>query len=430
MQHPNKEKLENYAARRLSADEMTLVILHLENCADCFEIIKTFPQSTEDQSLALFYEIEKDFFHLDYDEHLRPFIDKEADGATREIVESHTQSCSDCAFELRELREFAESLRLREIEENPNPSPEFLRGFGERLRGLFRRRSFQIAFSFSVVLLFGLAAFVWLSNKNPAQKASQPGDNPREGQSLPFQPNSNENDQTVAGSENKNVSNGFPGNQNSTDLTKSQIPENRRDSPGTGDRSAELNSLPETARGTVQSAVQSEKITFPAFLSVIGGNLKLRGETNGKPIFMFPSGEAIRQVSPRFYWQSFAKPDEKYIVEIFDEQNNSVETSPSLKAANWTPKTALLRGRIYKWEVRAERTDGSPKTFAGKFMILDQKAIDDLSNISTTSSFARGILLASKGLLNEAEKEFRQAVKEDDRAALAKKFLRQIEKQR
>jgi hypothetical protein len=420
MEHPGKEKLENYAARRLSADEMTATILHLEDCADCFAAVQKLSPNAENQSVAL--SAESEVFHLDYDEHLRPFVDHEADAATREIVESHTQNCSSCAFELRELREFAESLRLCEIEKALQHSPSVWTKMSEWFHHKSQRLTFQIAFLFSVILLFGIVAFLWLKAENPAQKIAQTNDKSSENKIVQATPDTT--NKTVAESANQNITNSFPVNQNS------KMPENRKDKLIVEDKSAELNNLPETLRGTVQTAVKSGKITFPAFLSVIRGTLNLRGETDEKTIALVPNGEAIRQISPRFNWQTFAATGEKYIVEIFDGENNSVEISPALSVTNWTPKNALRRGQIYKWEVRAEKTDGSPKMFAGKFKVLEQKRVDDLASISTKSSFVRGVVFASNGLLSEAKKEFQQAVKENDHADLAQKFLWQIERQK
>ena len=428
MQHPNKEKLENYAVQRLSAGEMTAMILHLENCADCFAAVQKLSPIAENQGVALFTESE--VFHLDYDEHLRPFVDNEADAVTREIVESHTQNCAGCALQLRELREFAESLRLRKIEKTLHHSPSVW----AKISGWFHQKShrltFQIAFLSALVCLLGIIAFVWLKDGNPAQKALQLNNKQSENETVQTQINSNETDKTVVVSVNQNVANTSALNQSSADLTKVQTPENRKDQTIVKDEFAGLYSLPETLRGTVQTAVKSEKISFPAFLSVIGGKINPRGETNNKPISIYPNGEAIRQVSPRFNWQNFASSDEKYVVEIFDEQNNSIEISPALSATNWTPKTVLRRGKIYKWEVRTGKTDNSPKMFAGKFKVLEQKNIDDLAGISTKSAFVRGVVFASKGLLSESAKEFQQAVKTNDHADLAKKFRRQIEQKK
>ncbi len=420
MKHPGKEKLENYAARRLAAEEMTAMILHLENCADCFAAVQKLSPIAENQGVALFAESE--VFHLDYDEHLRPFVDHEADAATREIVESHTQICAGCAFELRELREFAESLRLREIEKTLQHSPSIWATISGWFHQKSHRLTFQIAFLFSLILLLGVVAFVWLRDEKPMQKIAQTNGESSENKIV--QANPDTTDKIVAESVNQNITNNFPVNRNS------KMPENRKEIEIVENKSAELNSLPETLRGTVQTAVKSEKLAFPAFLSVIGGKINLRGETDNKPIALDPNGEAIRQVSPRFHWQNFASSNEKYVVEIFDKQNNSIEISPSLSATNWTPKTVLQRGRIYKWEVRTEKTDNSPKLFAGKFKVLEQKNIDVLARISTKSGFMRGVVFATNGLLSDAKKEFWKAVKENDHADLAQKFLRQIKRQR
>jgi hypothetical protein len=153
----------------------------------------------------------------------------------------------------------------------------------------------------------------------------------------------------------------------------------------------------------------------------------LRGNADKNSLQIYPKGEAVREVSPQFRWNNFAASDEKYVVEIFDEKNDSVEISLPFYATNWKPKTVLQRGKIYVWEVRTLNTNAQiSKSFAGKFKVLGQAELETLNKISSKSALVRGIIFASVGLLSDAETELKRAIKNSENSELANKLLLQI----
>ncbi|HET9713621.1 MAG TPA: zf-HC2 domain-containing protein, partial [Pyrinomonadaceae bacterium] len=52
------------------------------------------------------FESDEGPFHLDYEQHLEPYVDGKANEIDREIVDSHIALCSRCADELRDLFAF------------------------------------------------------------------------------------------------------------------------------------------------------------------------------------------------------------------------------------------------------------------------------------------------------------------------------------
>ena len=422
MEHPDKGKLEKYAARQIPAAEMTTMILHLENCAECFDALQRITFSVENESVALFSEIETETFHLDYDEHLQPFVDNEADVATREIVEGHTQICANCAFQLRELREFSESLRLREIERKSAASV-----FG-KLNALIQNLSHNLTFKIAFPLLFmiaGIVAIVWFWGNKEQQTfektevADQKVSENRNGQT---QTNSNENNQLTAKSVNQNRN---PKTENANDSAKIETNKINENVLSEKDIFAEVDSLPNDLRSAVRKTLQNKKLAFPVFLAAIRENINLRGNSNKVSIQIYPKGEAVRESAPHFRWNHFAAPDEKYVVEIFDENNDSVEISPAIYAKDWKPKTVLRRGKTYVWEVRTEKSNA-----AGKFRILESAEIAEINRNSSKSSLIRGIVFASGGLLTEAENEFNQAIKNRENVELARELIIQLRNQK
>ncbi len=425
MEHPSKEKLKKYAARELSAVEMTGIILHLENCAECFDAVQAFSGSEETDSVLLFSEAESEVFHLDYDEHLQPFVDNEADSATREIVESHTQICANCAFELRELREFSESLRFREMEKKS--STNFFSKINEFLHHISHNLTSKTVLPL-IFIFIGLIAIIWFaanSSRNNIENTSIANEEKNENPAAQTQTIPNENNQTIAESFNQNIENRNSNVINPIDLTKNKLSEKSANNSSEKEISAEINNLPKSLRIAVQKTLQTKKITFPAFLSVIRQDLKFRGGSNKISTSIYPKNEAIREVSPQFRWQNFAANNEKYIVEIIDENGNSVETSQELTKTLWKPKTVLQRGKVYSWEVRTVNLTES-KSFSGKFKVSEQFSDKSLPK----SPLVRGIVFASQGLLTEAEREFRIAIKNGENIDLARKLLLQIRTQK
>ncbi len=425
MEHPSKENLEKYASRQLSAGEMTLIILHLEDCPECFDTIHRLSFSAENESAALFSETETETFHLDYDEHLRPFVDLEADAATREIVESHTQTCSTCAFELRELREFSESLRLREIERQPKVVPGFFAKINEIFHNLSHNLTLKTVLPILLICIV-VGAIIWFSidlTENNGKQANIEEIQKSEVQTGQIQINPVENLPQITEQVNQNVANRQLPNEK-PQPEKIQAPEDNI--------LAEIKTLPDDLRVSAQKALQTKKLVFPGFLAAIREDINLRGNAPESSNSIYPKGEAVRDAAPKFRWTRFAEEGEKYVVEIFDEKDNSIAVSPALSEANWKPKIALPRGKTYSWEVRAEKANAQRSTsFAGKFRVLEGAEIAKLNNtLSKKSPLLRGIVFASRGLLTEAEIEFNQAIKTRENPEPARTLLLQIKNQR
>ncbi|MBK7704598.1 MAG: hypothetical protein IPJ30_02180 [Acidobacteria bacterium] len=385
--HPSPDTLIAYAERRLSSGEMTNVILHLAECAECLESVR--PAFATARTVALFDAAGGDAFHLDFDEHLRPFVDSEADAVTRELVESHILDCPACAFELRELREFSESLRLREFETAAHPT------IWAKIGAMFNARSMRFAAAL-VLLLFVAAAvyFVWperrsaeiVSTADIAPNISDP--------KLPLPEPSP-----------------TPGAIVDPEKTPPAAPEDSEN-------------LPDPFRAETAQAVRSGRLSLPGFLAALGGAGSLRGGGGDRtPAALTPNGEAVRSAAPLISWNGFAEPGEGYTVAIYDENGDLVEQSPTLDADRWKPSRELVRGRVYDWEVRSAK---SSKAFAGRFRVIDRAALAELGRLPRSTPFARGVALANRGLLTEAAAEFRRAIRTGDNVQTAKKFLRQI----
>lgn len=421
MEHPNSEKLEKYSARELSAEEMTKAILHLDSCAECFGLLQNI-LSRNDENTENFGSVanEKTIeFHLDYEEYLRPFIDNEADRITREIVESHTQVCANCAFQLRELREFSESLRLQELEKKLTYSPTFWGRFGSRMRQISQSLVFQTAFALLFILT--LAAIFWFRSGQPVLTENRQKSVANETVIIK-QDSNKQNDLKEIEKQSTAES-----NQNSNRLepliakTENQNPKAETQITGNFD---ELQNLPAKLREKIQKVLRYEKLEFPPFLTSLQTNVKNRGESGAAKTTIYPNGEAVRSVSPTLNWKSFAKNDEKYIVKIFDEKFNQIAVSEPLRKNDWSLPVKLERGNVYHWEV-STASGGSQ----AKFKVLNRKSLNEIismENKTSSSPLIRGIAYSSVGLSSEAKKAFALAIRQNSNSKTAEKLLRQI----
>lgn len=424
---------------QLSNDDVMQTILHLDSCPRCFNVMqKMFPSlSGTDREVsfdALAAEKEEsEIFHLDYEEHLRPFVDFKTDAVTREIIESHLQNCSFCARELRELREFSDSLKLRAIKkENSSsfsPATTFEGAASYRSLRLPGVNFWRLSLSAAAILILGFGGWlVWRQSESSVYVVENqiPNNNPK-----------------ISG--NKNFSNLLPGNSEENPGIKAKKPsllpsendadnQTSRKTPKTSGNEKSILSitesevflaaLPLSFRPQFQQAVQTQKITLPTFIIDLREDINLRGDSSDDAnLILSPNMQAVRSSFPILKWQRFVDQGEYYVVTIYDRDFNQIMMSENLSAAEWKLTVPLERGKIYKWQVKAEN---SSQSYSAQFKVLDENAalrVQTIENAVPSSPLARGIGYASEGLLNEAATEFQKEVTRNPQGKLARKLL-------
>jgi predicted anti-sigma-YlaC factor YlaD len=180
-EHLSVEQITKYGQGKLAPDEWPPVVAHLNECSTCFAVLRDlFPQRTNPQRhvlLSLRTPEEDDHWHLDFDAHLRPFVDGEADEVEREVIESHLSVCADCGQAMRELREFKDSLRLRQLEreldkEHAQQSQTPLATDSRHKLALWWRRltapasSLRVALSVSLLVLLCAGGLLWFKSRS------------------------------------------------------------------------------------------------------------------------------------------------------------------------------------------------------------------------------------------------------------------------
>lgn len=327
-------------------------------------------------SLSADPELDVEPFHLEFDEHLRKYVDGEIDELDKEIVEGHVRTCSYCAGMLRDLQEFRERLSIR-----PPLETVSKRGFFQRLYAAATYRRIGLVFSF--LLIFGTGAAIWylFSSVRDRQLAIS--------------------DVAVTGTgEEESLNSGV------------SIPEEPPEISIQRPRGDEPTAIP---------------LKLPAFL----GSLRLdppgvlRGNARIIPIVVTSAnGVAVRD-SPRLSWKA-VKGVDSYEVTLLDADDLRLDGKDGLGGTSWTfPK--LTKGRIYKWQVVAERAGPEGETIhigQGRFYIIspsEEARID-----AARDPIERGQALAEAGLVREAADEFRRIRSSDPRFKVARAHMRQL----
>ncbi|MCU1264370.1 MAG: hypothetical protein JWM21_688 [Acidobacteria bacterium] len=461
--HLSVDQIRKYGDRRLPPGELPLVVTHLDECSACFAIMcDLFPLRTDPRRAVVLSSSttgaegageDDEPWHLDFDTHLQRFVDGNIDEVEGEVIESHLSACPDCAQAVRELREFKDSLRLRQLERElaadragRRPSPTLPSG-RHRVRDWWRRASapasLRVVFAVSVLIVIIAAGFFWFTGRTGVSHSvlQQPQPAPA-GNSSVLAQRGESNKGGPAASDSATQS-GTPSDASSpTDLNPTpavvlhdggtQITINSRGQL-TG-----LESLPAALHATVLQVLRSEALQLPSVLSKLApSTIRTRGSasTSIADDQISPAWQIIRSDRPMFRWPA-STAGAQYEVTVFDERFNPISQSPPVSATSWQPERPLPRGRTLNWQVKisphksATGVQGEPVAQA-KFSILSQNAADEVERVErlpTSSHLVRGVSYAQAGLLAEAEREFHALLQQNPDSSLVKRLLAQVNK--
>jgi hypothetical protein len=191
-----------------------------------------------------------------------------------------------------------------------------------------------------------------------------------------------------------------------------------------------------TSRRAITSALTEQRLEVPPVLAELRGESgTLLGEPGaGQPfVLLSPTGKVVQSTRPTFRWTPL-KGAGSYLVTVTDDKLNEVATSGPVTKTEWSPGAPLKRGRVYSWQVTALK-DGQAITSPvmpaplAKFMILDAARDAELKRVRGVAPryhLGLGVLYARAGLLDEAEREFRKALKADPGSSTAAKLLQSV----
>jgi hypothetical protein len=341
-------------------------------------------------------------FHLDYDEHLRPYIDGKINEVDREIIESHLQFCALCLHQVRDLREFKQSLELQSLKDKlaKEEQESLLTKFGNWLNEYSKILTF--AGLLVVFGLLGLWAFLNFRDqtKQLTKNENQIANNNPINSILQETP-----DPTPLSSANINVNSNANNKNNNANVTK----------PHTNTVIDEK--LPENELAT---------LILPEYLK----DLRLKPRNVRSPAdlkteiirIISPNGKVIREESPLLNWTKI-KGVQNYEISISDENLNELKKE-IVSVNQWRVPLNLTKGGFFNWQVSAQ-SDNKEYLGKGKFYVISQASKARINQAK--DSLERGKAFAEAGLLDEAKIEFRQYLKQNPSSQTARKLLQKVE---
>lgn len=402
MEHLSETQLTEYSRRNLEPDELLAVDRHLASCDDCHERLTRILPGAEMVILSPSLESVEEPFHLDYEQHLEPYVDGRVDDIDREIVVSHVALCSKCAADLKDLLEF----KLQPVAVIATP-----------LR--WRQWSSQVwaaAAAVIGVVILGGAVLLWTRSsgprlvqrdtvspefysQSPAVENVQPSPPPTEHRAQGNAPS------PEAGEMNLSVSPRVMVYDAGGQLVVNQ----RGHLEG-------LQELPPDLKKSVEQALATGRLgASPGLTGWSTGTNNLRSGSMTHSAFapLDPIDMVVETDLPTFRWRAL-EGAEHYIVTIYDMKLRQVRTSGPVSGTAWTTSSSLERGVTYSWQISALK-DGEtvvspkPPLPEARFRILDQRAVNALAKLKAVvgnSHLAMGVFYWKQGLLEDAEREF------------------------
>lgn len=446
-EHPDTHELKFYIARKLPPDVLLRVARHISVCQSCRERI-AHAEGTgariESLRAELSWNAKSVEHHLDY-EQLEAYVDDTLDAVGREIADNHLAVCPPCAREAQELESLREDLtqplHAPDTAAASLPSEHRWQRFSLSLRMLPR-----MAWAAALLIIFAVAGLLlWQRGRAPEVAHDNRNNAPD------VVNNNRANTPEVVNNSDRNppelVNNGVNINTNNTVVRST----NRSDSVNANRReTARVDSNVARSVGSapyeivIKRALETQSIErAPVLKELVGRPSTLMSrspsidpsrEREGATFALLqPVGTVTLSNRPTFNWQPLAGAT-SYQVHILDTDFNVVAESGALTTTSWSPPTALKRGVVYLWQVSAAK-DGevisAPAAPApeARFKILTAakaREVQHAVQARSGSHLELGIIYAHNGLLDDAEREFRAALRRNQGAATARKLRQNI----
>ena len=400
-EHLSQTQLAGYSERTLYPDELLAVDSHLASCDECHERLARIVPGPS-------FESGEEPFHLDYDQHLEPYVDGTANDVDREIVDSHVAQCSKCADELSDLLTFKEQPVAAKVGTSSRRKQWLPR---------WRLLSNPALAAAVVIAVFVLTmAVIWWTKyptSRPIEKVETKPSPAPTAETTPSTPD-------VAKQPREEpliVLNDAGG----------QVTVNQQG------RLEGLQELPPDLRESVEKALATRQLrASPALTGWTTGAANLRSGLEQQSTFapLNPTDVVVETDRPTFRWRAL-EGGRDYVVTVFDDKLRQVATSGPVNGTEWTTPTSLARGVTYSWQISAVK-DGEkvvspkPPLPEARFRVLDQPAVAELAKLKKsagTSHLVMGVFYWKHGLIEKSVREFRALAKANPNSAAAKELL-------
>lgn len=183
---------------------------------------------------------------------------------------------------------------------------------------------------------------------------------------------------------------------------------------------------------TVRQALLTGRLPLsPTLPELAGTQGALLGSSEAAPFrLLAPVGTAVLADRPTLRWTAVAASN-GYTVTVQNQMTGETTSSPLLQSAQWTPARPLARGHTYGWQVAAT-IDGRdivvprPPNPPAKFLVLDSATASEFEHLPASST-VRGLLYASVGLMDDAERELGALSARNPGSGIAATLLKQAQ---
>jgi Putative zinc-finger len=428
-EHLSQSQLAGYSGRTLDADELLAVDGHLASCDVCHKRLTGFLPGVAKHALSSSFESGEGPFHLDYDQHLEPYVDGKANDIDREIVDSHVAQCSECADELKDLLAFKQQPAIAITGDAAVTSSRWRQWLPQW--PLLSNPA--LATAVVIAFILAMAAFLWTTYRpRPVERtATGSSESEKQRQAVEKQQPPPSAEHTPPEKSPSNQSQ-VPREEPLVTLNDAggQILVNQRG------QLEGLNDLPPDLKESVERALATRRLRdSPALTGWSTGAGILRSELAEQNTFapLEPMDVVIETDRPKFRWQAL-EAARNYLVTIHDAKFREVASSGPIVGTEWTTPNSLERGVTYSWQISAlkdGKTIVSPKPplREARFRILDQRAVVALAKLKESagsSHLVMGVFYWKHGLIEESEREFQALAKANPNSTPVAELLASI----
>lgn len=426
--HLTDLELERYRGRTLPPQQLLSANAHLQNCNSCHERYGGDRHLREAFALAQNLRgTSVDEAHLSF-EQLAAYVDDALRGEEQFMAVAHLKECAECTEQVRELeplRALITNERALITDESyptavPAPPPVRQSTLFDKLRAAWQVPAYRTAAQVAVVVI-AVALLGWLVARSlgtdehippaPAERASAVSPQPA------------------------------PSNETASDPTPTILTLEDGDARVTLDEQGHasgLESLSPAYQRLVKTVlttarVETQRMPWDGRKS----DTLMGGSGDESFTLQSPVGKVVETTRPTFRWMPLEGAT-SYVVTVRDSTTQTIVTSTPVSYAEWSVPHPLRRGVIYSWKVLAVKNDKefvSPPPAApdAQFKVLEEAQAQELERARQRHPRFRlllGALYARAGLLNEAEREFRELVKKNPGSSFAQKLLRDVRARR
>jgi hypothetical protein len=428
--HLSNEIVERFHRQSLSVGDRGVIYNHILSCETCRRRVVT-PQAeaVAVQALSdhLLPQEGEEPYHLD-PATIEAFVDDKLDALDRNLAKLHLEDCAECSNEVTDLRESLATMRA--VSRSAGVSPQSVPAQNARFSIPMRIAAAIALVSFAAIALF----VIWRLKSTPAEPPSRD----IEVQNQPT-PAASPSVTTPGVAPSPNLGANPNGSNEGPPQPPRETVASLKDGPNeiALDKSGNVTgveSLPAESRVVVKSALEGAQLNRPDVLDEVATvPVSVRGPSESEePIkIVYPASAVIAETRPKLRWAA-SKTATAYRIEMADEEFHQVAKSQDLPAntLTWTTTSALRRGMVYTWTIRAVNRNGelSSVTSQGKFKVLPEDRNNKLNRLRSASQshLALGLFYAHEGMTAQAEREFGILLKENPDSGIAKRLLSEV----